>query len=175
MKFATLGGLALVAGLGLAAAPVLADRTDTLFTHKSWRVQGVSFDDGSYACLAEVADPGESFTIWIFQDASIRLQFYSEDWDFGEGDTADLEVEIDRRSPWSLTSAELYKQSVLFDLPAADNAGDLVVEVARGKTLHLRSGDGTPVKDYTLAGSSASISKLLDCGDAITSPGNPFK
>jgi hypothetical protein len=175
MTFATLCRLGLVAGLGLLAAPALADRTDTLFQHKAWKVQGVSFDDGTYACLAEVSDPGESFTIWIFQDASIRLQFYSEDWDFGEGDTADLEVEIDRRSPWSLTAAELYKQSVLFDLPAADNAGDFVVEVARGNSLHLRSGDGTPVKDYSLSGSSASISKLIDCGDAITKDGNPFK
>ena len=62
----------------------MADRTDTLFRNKAWEVQGVTFDDGSYACLAEVSDPGESFTIWIFQDASIRLQFYSEDWDFGD-------------------------------------------------------------------------------------------
>jgi hypothetical protein len=178
MSFATLCrrglGVGLLAGLGLLAAPALADRTDTLFQHKAWKVQGVTFDDGTYACLAEVSDPGESFTIWIFQDASIRLQFYSEDWDFGEGDTADLQVEIDHRSPWSLTSAELYKQSVLFDLPAADNAGDFVVEVARGNTLHLRSADGTGVKDYSLSGSSASISKLIDCGDAITGPKNPF-
>lgn len=171
MKFSTLG---LAAGLALLAAPVLADRTDTLFQHKSWRVQGVTFDDGTYACLAEVADPGESFTIWIFQDASIRLQFYSDSWDFGEGDTADLQVEIDRRSPWSLSSAQLYKQSVLFDLPAADNAADFVLEVARGNTLHLRSKDGTPVQNYSLSGSAASISKLIDCGDAITQDANPF-
>ena len=172
MKFATLCSLAVITGL--MAVPALANRTDTLFTHKSWRVQGVTFDDGSFACLAEVADPGESFTIWIFQDASIQLQFYSEDWDFGEGDTADLEVEIDRRSPWSLTSAELYKQSVLFDLPTEDASANFVIEVARGSTLYLRSADGTPVQSYSLAGSSASITKLLECGDAITSPTNPF-
>ena len=179
MKFMTLGrqalALGLAAGLGLLAAPALADRTDTLFQYKAWRVQGVSFDDGTYACLAEVSDPGESFTIWIFEDAAIRLQFYSEDWEFGDGQTGDLQVEIDRRSPWSLTAANLYKQSVLFDLPAQDNAGDLVVEVARGNTLHLRSADGTPVKDYSLSGSSASISKLIDCADAITKSSNPFK
>lgn len=168
-------GLSLGVMAGLLVTPALADRTDTLFQHKAWRVQGVTFDDGSYACLAEVSDPGESFTIWIFQDASIRLQFYSDSWDFGQGQTADLEVEIDRRSPWSLTAANLYKQSVLFDLPAQDNAGDLVVEVARGNTLHLRSADGTPVKDYSLSGSSASISKLIDCADAITKSSNPFK
>ena len=167
--------IGLLAALGAAAVPAMADRTDVLFRNKAWEVQGVTFDDGSYACLAEVSDPGESFTIWIFQDASIRLQFYSEDWDFGEGDTADLEVEIDRRSPWSLTDAELYQQSVLFNLPGDDGSTNFVIEVARGNTLHLRSADGTPVKDYSLAGSSSSISKLLECGDAITSDTNPFK
>jgi hypothetical protein len=170
-------GMALLAVLGSAVlgSAAWADRTDTIFEYKSWRVQGVSFDDGTYACLAEVSDPGDSFTIWILQDSSIRLQFYSEDWDFGEGDTADLEVEIDRRSPWSLTAADLYKQSVLFNLPASDSSSRFVLEVARGNRLHLRSSDGTPVQSYSLAGSSASISKLIDCADAITTDSNPFK
>lgn len=176
MVLAHLCRAGLVASLALASvAPALAERTDVLFRHKAWEVQGITFDDGSLACLAEVSDPGDSLTIWILQDASIRLQFYSSAWDFGEGDTADLEVEIDRRSPWSLTSANLYQNSILFDLPGSDGAADLVVEVARGNTLYLRSSDGTPVQSYSLAGSQASITRLLECGDAITSPSNPFQ
>lgn len=158
----------------MAVGPAVADRVDTLFTYKSWHVQGVTFDDGSLACLAEVSDPGESFTIWIFQDESIRLQFYSEDWDFGESDTTDLEIEIDRRSPWSMSNANLTRQSVLFDLPDEKASVNFVLEVAKGNTLHLRDADGTPVKDYSLAGSGASISKLIDCSDAITGATNPF-
>ncbi len=172
MKF----GLAAVVALafGAAALPALADRTDVLYSYKSWKVEGVTFDDGSYACLAEVSDPGESFSIWTFPDQTIRLQFFSQDWDFGESDTADLEVEIDHRSPWQLTGANLTKQSVLFDLPDEKASVNFVVEVAAGRTLHLRSGDGTPVKDYSLSGSSASISKLIDCGTAISGSSNPF-
>ena len=147
--------------MGLQSLPALADRTDVLYSYKHWQVEGVTDDDGSYACLAEVAEPGESFAIWVFPDQTIRLQFFSEEWDFGESDTADLEVEIDRRSPWSLTGANLTQNSVLFDL-------------AEGRTLHLRSSDGTPVKDYSLAGSSASISTLIDCGAAIRDMSNPF-
>ena len=160
--------------IGLQAAPALADRSDVLYSYKHWQVEGITFDDGTYACLAEVAEAGESFSIWVFPDQTIRLQFYSQDWDFGESDTADLEVEIDHRSPWSLTGASLTQSSVLFDLPDGDDSVNFVVEVAEGRTLHLRSSDGTPVKDYSLAGSSASISNLIDCGVAIRDTSNPF-
>ena len=37
----------------------------------------------------------------------MQLQFYSTAWEFGEGDTADLEVQIDSRAPWNLTGADL--------------------------------------------------------------------
>ena len=160
--------------LGLQALPALADRTDVLYSYKHWQVEGISYDDGTYACVAEVAEAGESFAIWVFPDQAIRLQFYSQEWDFGENDTADLEVEIDHRSPWSLSGASLLQNSVLFDLPDGEASVNFVVEVAEGRTLHLRSSDGTPVKDYSLAGSAASISNLIDCGEAIRDTSNPF-
>jgi hypothetical protein len=165
----------LVLATAMSTAPAFAQQSERLYTHKSWVVDGVTFDDGSLACLAEVSDPGESFTVWVFPDHSIRLQFYSEDWDFGEGDTADLEVEVDRRSPWTLTGAELLKNSVLFDLPDDDASVNFVVEVAGGNTLYLRTAAGEEVRSYSLAGSSASIDKLIDCGNAISSDGNPFR
>jgi hypothetical protein len=160
--------------LWLQSLPALADRTDILYSYKHWQVKGISYDNGTYACLAEVAEPGESFAIWIFPDQTIRLQFYSDAWDFGESDTADLEVEIDHRAPWSLNGANLMHTSVLFDLPDGDESVNFVVEVAQGRMLHLRSSDGTPVKDYSLAGSSASIGHLMDCGTAIRATRNPF-
>ena len=141
MKFAVVA--LMVLGAAGAALPAFADRSDVLYSYKSWQVEGVTFDDGTYACLAEVSDPGESFSIWTFPDQTIRLQFYSQDWDFGDNGSADLEVEIDHRSPWQLTGANLTQQSVLFDLPDAKESINFVVEVAKGSTLHLRSGDGT--------------------------------
>jgi hypothetical protein len=171
MKVLRFGMLALALA---SASPVWADKVDVLYQHKSWMVEGVTFDDGSYACLAEVTDPGESFSIWAFQDESVELQFYSEDWDFADGDTADMEVEIDRRSPWSMTGANLTGHSVLFTLPNNDQSGDFIVEVAKGNTLHLRSADGEGVRDYTLAGSSASIKVLVDCMNSISGDTNPF-
>ena len=59
MRLLTVGA----AGLWVAMSPLpsMAESVETLYQHKAWVVQGVTFDDGSYACLAEVSDPGESF------------------------------------------------------------------------------------------------------------------
>ena len=170
-------GLGLAAVLALATAGVAgAQQSEVLFSHKHWEVSVVSWDDGSVGCVAEVKAPGESFSIWTFPDGAVQLQFYSTSWEFGEGQTADLGVQIDRRAPWSLTGAELYQNSVLFFLPNSDEGGNFIAEVARGNRLYLRADDGSDVQNYSLAGSSASISALVDCGDVITkkTPGNPF-
>jgi hypothetical protein len=169
---------------GLAAAIVVvaevgsasAQESEVLFSHKHWQVSVVGWDDGSVGCVAEVKAPGESFSIWTFPDGAVQLQFYSTAWDFGEGQTADLGVQIDRRAPWSLTGAELYQNSVLFYLPDSDAGGNFIGEVARGSRLYLRADDGSEVQNYSLSGSSASIGALVDCSDVITkqTPGNPF-
>lgn len=165
--------------LGLAATSAHAEtQYETLYQHKAWEVQVVGFDDGSFSCLAQVSDGDESFTVWAGADGLVKLQFYSADWDFGEGDSADLEVEVDRRTPWTLNAAELYLQSVLFTLPDSDIGTKFLLEVVKGNTLYLRDADGNDVRSYTLAGSSASIQALVDCVDGISSGGpdtNPFK
>ncbi len=160
--------------IAAAAGTALAQESEVLFSHKHWQVEIVGWDDGSVGCVAEVSAPGESFSIWTFPDGAVQLQFYSTAWSFGEGDTADLEVQIDRRGPWSLTAAELYQNSVLFYLPDSNAGVNFINEVARGNRLYLRDADGSDVQNYSLAGSSASIQALIDCGGVIQAPGNPF-
>jgi hypothetical protein len=159
-----------------AAGMVSAQQSEVLFSHKHWQVEVVGWDDGSVGCVAQVSAPGESFSVWTFPDVAVQLQFYSTAWQFGEGDTANLQVQIDRRTPWNLNNAELYQNSVLFFLPD-DGAGvDFIVEVARGNRLYLRADDGADVQNYSLAGSRASIDALIECGNVIgrVNPGNPF-
>ena len=171
-------GVVLGLALSVAGAAAYAEtESEVLYSYKSWQVSVVGFDDGSFACLAEVSDPGESFSIWTYADGSAKLQFYSSSWDFGEaGDTANLEVEVDNRSPWTLSNADLYQNSVLFNLPASDAGANFMIEVAKGNTLHLRAEDGSGVMDYSLAGSRASISAMFDCSDALAGTStNPFK
>lgn len=169
--------------IGLAAALLAAwagvanaQQVDVLFSHKHWQVAGVTWEDGSIGCQAEVSAPGESFAIWTLQDGTVSLQFFSTQWSFTDGDTADLQVQIDRRAPWTLTGARLSQNSVYFPIPGTDDGANFISEVARGNRLYLRDSDGTDVKDYSLAGSSASITALLECGTYIsdTTPGNPF-
>jgi hypothetical protein len=166
-------GVFVAAILGLAGF-ANGQTSEILFSHKHWEVQIVGWDDGSVGCVAQVSAPGETFSIWTYPDGAVQLQFYSTAWEFGEGDTADLEVQIDRRSPWSLTGADLYKNSVLFYLPQGDAGVNFIVEVASGNRLYLRSADGSDVQNYSLAGSRASIDALVECGEAIGRPSNPF-
>lgn len=167
--------LSLAAVMSLPQVALAEARTETLFEHKHWEVEVVEFDDGTYACLAEVDATTDSFTLWLYADNSVKLQFYSTSWDFGEGDTADLEIQIGNRSPWNLNAADLYKNSILFNLPDSDGSVRLLTEVAQGNRLYLRTAAGEPVMDYSLAGSSASMEALAICGDALRqADGNPF-
>lgn len=165
---------AVLAAVGGAAAA--QPTSETLYRYKHWEVEGVRFEDGSLACLAEVDAGTDSFTIWYYQTGQFRLQFYSTGWNFGDpGSQANLQIRIDRRSPWNLTNADLYKNSVLFYLPDNNTGVRFLTEVARGNTLYLNDANGVGVKYYSLAGSQASMGKLVECGEAITpSSGNPF-
>jgi hypothetical protein len=166
----------LTAAACLPGSMAVAEATATsLYQYKHWEVEFVQFDDGTNACLAEVDAGTDSFSVWYYQDDSFRLQFYSTDWEFGEGQTADMEVEIDRRGSWSMTGADLYKNSVLFYLPDNETGVRFLIEVAQGNTLYLRTAAGEQVKWYSLAGSRASMDAMIECGEAmLATPGNPF-
>lgn len=166
----------LTSSLFALSAPVQAEiQSETLFQHKHWEVEIVGYDDGSVACLAEVDAQTDSFTIWLYPDNAVKLQFYSTSWSFGEGDTANLQIQIGKRAPWNLTNAELYKNSILFNLPDSDGGVNFLVEVAQGNRLYLMTENGEPVMDYSLSGSRASMDALIACGDAINSADpNPF-
>lgn len=164
--------------LGLGATGAHAEaQFKVLYAHKAWEVQVVAFDDGSLSCLAQVSEGNESFTIRADVESLVKLQFHSADRDFGEGDTADLGVEIDNRSPWSLNEAELYLQLLLFNLPNSDTGTKFLLEAVKGNRLYLRDKDGLDGRSYSLAGSSASIQALTECLDGISSgkaDENPF-
>jgi len=164
-------GVALIAGA--AGAETTSER---VYSYKHWDVEIVGYDDGTVACTAKVDAVTESFSIWTYPDQTLRLQFYSTAWDFGDGgDTANLLVQIDRRTPWTLTDADLYQNSVLFNLPGSEDGWRFLTEIAAGNVLYLRSEAGEDVQSYSLAGSRASMSALGECSDVITGASrNPF-
>lgn len=171
-----LAGALLVAGLVSAGMAGAEPQSEQLFSHKNWVVEIVGFDDGSFSCVAQVSDGEDTFSVWADPWSAVRLQFYSTSWDFSDGGSADLGVQVDRRSPWSLTDAELFKNSVLFSLPEGDSSDRFLMEVVNGSTLHLKNDSGSHVQSYSLAGSSASIQALIACVEALAddSDDNPF-
>lgn len=171
--------LAVAAAIAAIACPAVAKdyESEVIGRNKLWVVEMVAWTDGSMGCVAQVSAPGESFLIWTFQDRTVQLQFFSEGWAFGEGDTANLQVQIDKKPFWNLTNAELRLNSVLFTLPDSEAGGEFIAEVAAGNRLFLRTEEGEDVQNYSLAGSRASIDSLLDCGEVILGggSGNPFQ
>ncbi|WP_151717692.1 hypothetical protein [Gemmobacter serpentinus] len=176
MALRGLAGAVMVAGLFLALPAAAEPQSERILTHKNWMVEIVGFDDGSISCVAQVVDGGNTFSIWADPWNAVKLQFYSTGWNFSEGGAADLQVQVDRRSPWSLTNAELYQNSVLFNLPGGDAATRFLMEVVEGRNLHLGNDSGSHVQSYSLAGSSASINALIECVNVLEddSDGNPF-
>ena len=161
--FATLG-----TGAGAEA------QSEVIYSHKAWEVQVVGFDDGTFACLAQVTDGSRSFSMWSDAADAVKLQFFDESWDMGEGDTADLSVEVDNRGTWTLTGAELYLQSVLFDIPDSNDGIRFMEEVMGGNVLYLNNDQGEQVESYSLAGSRASVGALIECVNALKADANPF-
>jgi hypothetical protein len=159
----------------IAPAAAVAQQSQTVFSLRAWEVRVVQFEDGTLSCVAQVTHGPDSFSVWADSNEAVRLQFYSDSWDFGEGSSADLEVQIDRRGPWTMTGAELYLQSVLFDIPDSNDGVRFLTEVMRGNVLSLRNGDGEDVMDYSLSGSSASINALIECVDSLGRSSNPFQ
>lgn len=159
---------------GLVALPAQAERTDLLAQFRGWVVEGVTSDDDSYSCRAIVSFPGNSFSIRPLPDTSVRLQFYSEEWEFGEGDSADLQVQIDGLAPRTFSGATLLQNSVFVDLFDLKDSEAVVNEVSRGLNLHLRTAAGVDVRTYSLAGSSAAIKYLRNCEEGDVPDRNPF-
>jgi hypothetical protein len=167
--------LAIIATTGAAWAD---SQWTTIYQHRAWEVDFVSFDDGTASCVAQVSEGGESFSLWADSSEQVRMQFFSDAWNFDDS-YVDIRVQIDRRPVWNLTNANLYKNSVLFDIEDSKQGVEFITEIMRGNVLYLGNDSGDTVQSYSLAGSSAAIGKLIDCVGALqrgaSRNSNPFK
>lgn len=158
----------------LAPAASAEATSETLLTVKDWVVRVVGFDDGTISCLAQVTHGPISFSMWSGADELVELQFYDESWDLGQGQTANLKVQVDNRAVWNLSNAELHLQSVFFNIPDSNDGIDFMNEVMAGDVLYLGNADGDEQARYSLAGSRAAVGALIDCVSALKSDTNPF-
>ncbi|WP_421703437.1 hypothetical protein [Aliiroseovarius sp.] len=154
-----------IAAAVVLAAPLTASAQpyeNYYYGHKAWTVHVVTFADNSLACRARVSEPGASFAIWADGYSAVTLEFLRSNWDFYEG-REDIIVQIDRRASWDLTDADLSGNQILFQLPGGNASDRFLGEIVRGNQVKLFSNSGDFVESWSLAGSSASIDKLIEC------------
>ena len=156
-----------IALLLFGTAPALADPSaKVLMQEKQWDAEILSYDDGTFACLAQVDLADRTFTIWSYPDRAVRLQFYAPGWDFGADHRVRYEVAVDA-GPARVMTAQAFKNSILFDVPTGESWVDFLYDVTQGRVLYLRDAAGAAAMDYPLAGSGAALAALIQCGAAI--------
>lgn len=159
MLQATIAGAAFLASALTAGAQ---GYEDYYYSHKAWTVHVVTFADNTLACRARVSEPGASFAIWANGYSAVTLEFIRNNWDFYEA-REDIIVQVDRRASWDLTDADLSGNQILFQLPGGNASDRFLGEIVRGNQVKLFSNSGDFVEGWSLAGSSASIQKLIEC------------
>ncbi|MCA8869703.1 MAG: hypothetical protein KDA67_13695 [Rhodobacteraceae bacterium] len=175
----TVGLIAAMPLLPGKLAPVAhADVRDSevLFRHKAWEVSLVAFDDGTFACMAQVGNRDSSFLLWAYLNNSTSLQFYNTAWHF-DNEVADVVLRVDRRPSWTLNNSNLNQNSVFFNLNDSNASMRLLREVMLGNVLNLYNSSGGLIERYSLAGSKASILRLSDCVTVLGTvdvDNNPF-
>lgn len=144
------------------SAPAHAD-SRVLYQRKSWEVRVATMDDGGLICLARVRPSnGTTFAIYANGVDPVRLQFYATSWQFSGG-SADVVARVDGRPRWNLNNAQLYKNSVFFNLPDSSASTRFLREIQAGNVLRLYTRGGRRMASWTLAGSRASINALVKC------------
>jgi hypothetical protein len=158
--------LPVVAMIALVSSASAAENR-LLFQYKAWEVRAVAFDDGSLACVAKVNDnTSGSLSLWYGSALGVKLVFHSPEWDFYSAQE-DISVRVDRRGSWDLGNADLLDQTIAFTLSGQDQSKRLLREIMEGNRLRLLTASGDLVQTYTLAGSKASINKLIECAGII--------
>jgi hypothetical protein len=156
----------LIPALALLAVPASAEpKVETLFSKVNWTTERVTFDDGDVGCVAEVKNQNgtEVMSFWRFKD-TYRLQFYSKTWNFGESGTSDVNLKVDDLKSWDLKNSDLYKNSVLFDLPTGkENGARFVAELRGGKFIVLQGAGAVGYRNYSLLGADEAIKHLESC------------
>ncbi len=151
----------------LAVSAVAAGESRTLYRHKAWEVRAVAFDNGRLSCVATVTKPsGDAFSVWSDGITPVNLHFFSPRWNFRPGNT-DIVIRIDRRKPWTLNDANLQGEGIFFYLGPGNSSLRLMQEIMAGNRLRLFDNQGGLVRSYSLAGSKASIRKLIECTNAL--------
>ncbi|WP_372841871.1 hypothetical protein [Phaeovulum sp.] len=167
--------LVLFLGLALPAQMASAEQYDTtrLFTRGAWYVD-LTHDtsDGELWCSAETQNnEAQTFSVTTYDDGTVILFVFDESWDIAPR-SVDFLVLIDRER-WTI-SGDASGIAISVSLDDKDKADEFLIDLARGSSVAVANSDERRIASFSLSGSSAALSTLMDCWDSILL-GSPSK
>lgn len=163
--------------LGATAAPAQPYDTTRLFTRGSWYVE-LTHDtsDGELWCSAETRNnEAQVFSVTTYDDGAVILFVFDDRWDLAPR-SIDFVVNIDRQR-WTI-SGDADGIAISVSLDDKDQADDFLVDLARGGSVSVANTDERRIASFSLSGSSAALSTLMECWDSIllggAGPKDPF-
>ncbi|MDP2063815.1 MAG: hypothetical protein Q8Q63_00975 [Phaeovulum sp.] len=157
----------------LGATATLAQPYDTtrLFTRGAWYVE-LTHDtsDGELWCSAETRNnEAQTFSVTTYDDGAVILFVFDDRWALASRDV-DFLVNIDRQR-WTISG---YADGIGISVTLDDKAqsDEFLVDLARGNSVSVANADGRRIAAFSLSGSSAALSTLMDCWTSILSGGS---
>ena len=129
----------------------------------AWEVRQVQRPGVPPVCMARSGGDARFVALYAPAPDRLRMQFYAEAWDFGEGGRVALSLRVDGGAPWAFGDARAFRQSVTFDLPQTKAGSAFLRAIMGGGTLRVADGQGRQVGRYGLGGSAAAVVALADC------------
>jgi len=152
--------------LGATAAPAQPYDTTRLFTRGAWYVE-LTHDtsDGELWCSAETRNnEAQVFSVTTYDDGAVILFVFDDRWSLAQR-AVDFIVYIDR-TRWTI-SGDADGIGISVSLDDKDQADDFLVDLARGGSVSVANADDRRIAAFSLAGSSAALSSLMECWDSI--------
>jgi len=146
------------AALALTATTATAEtQVHKLHSYKHWIVE-FNQRNASAWCSAS----NGNFILNADNAGNYEIQIFVPGADFGDH-RAPFSVAIDNLAMWTQKTAQYYKQSIF----TGGIKTEILVEMARGQRIHTFNSKGQHVSTYSLAGSTAAIKALADCGSKL--------
>ncbi|MDE3079670.1 MAG: hypothetical protein KGI94_06550 [Paracoccaceae bacterium] len=160
-----------IMAVSLALAAAAADAAPTqdakvVFTAKDWSVRRIDWSDGAKACVAGVTRPDAALTLWADNRHPLRVQVYDGRWNFRPRSHA-VRLQVDAGRPFAAGTAQLFRQSVIAEVPADAQGAAFLAALGRGRTVRLLADDGKALQSFSLAGAQAALGMLTRCAAGL--------
>jgi hypothetical protein len=138
-------------------------KSDLLFSERAWEVRRVVEDGGQPFCMAQAWTGGDSLSLLAADPKLLRMQVFSDRWDFGKGRAAETFMRVDNNRPWTLGQPVLNRQSLLFDFPPTPGGVAMLTQMMAGREVALLDTKGAAIRSFPLAGSAGAVKALAAC------------